>query len=93
MDELLDHQVMISVEQYLLWKMWMTLENNLRQAYWQQVLAQVVLPWRLPVAPGIGQHLTEEEEERFEIWKAWYIYQPVGFDDERVAERVLGIGE
>jgi len=53
----------------------------------------LTLAWHLPPHPVWIRCLTVEEEGRFRVWKAQYLYQPAGFEDERMEAGEFGIGE
>jgi len=63
----------------------MNWEDDLRQAHVQHEVAQEVISWRLPLHEVMVGHLTNEEEVRFRVWKAWYIFQPADFKDGMMA--------
>jgi len=88
-----DEYGMISVEEHLLRHNWMNWEDDLRRAHQQRLLAQSTLAWRIPPHLVRARHLTAEEEARFGIWKAQYIYQPGDFEDGRMAAGAFGLWE
>jgi len=39
------------------------------------------------------RELRADEEERFAIWRSWYLYQPADFEEERKEAGAFSLGE
>jgi len=53
----------------------------------------MVLSWRLQPHEVMVVCLTDEEDARFRMWKAQYVYQPANFEDEMVTVGEIDIDE
>jgi len=87
----------ISVQELIIWDCWRNWEEDLRQAHWECQMAQVIsllqFPWNVPGNQVGVRRLTAEEEERLGTWRRLYLYQPAGFEEERMADGAFGLGE
>jgi len=81
-EEIPDSFCLLSLKDFLVWDSWIAWEQELRRARHEQDKSLAFLAMRLPHQFVMAEMLTEEEQARYEIWKAQYLNQPAGLERE-----------
>ena len=89
-EEIPDGFCLLSLEDFLVRDSWIAWEQELRRARHKRDKSLAFLAMRLPHQFVMAEMLTEEEQARYEIWKAQYLNQPAGL--EREITEAGGIG-